>query len=359
MTRPRLDQLLAGYADGDAISRQAVILRDLFRGWGHAADIFANPAHVSPTLRADCRPLADYAGAPGDVALHHYGLASRAAEAFAACAARKILVYHNITPPEFFRGYDDAVVRQLADAQTQVTALARRAEAVWAVSNYDAADLAARGVAGVRAFPLIFTPAAMDLAPDPVLMGRLPAPLKTLLTVGRLAPNKRIEDVIQAFALYHYRINPFSRLIIIGSDRSCPRYCTMLKMLVGDLDVPNVCFEGFASPAGLVAYYKLADVFVSASAHEGYGLPLVEAMYHGVPVVARHAGGTPEALGPAGVLYEDLSAAELAELIHRVLEDQPLRADILASQQLRLRELAARPLEQELRALLADFLPAP
>ncbi|MCX6997557.1 MAG: glycosyltransferase [Kiritimatiellaeota bacterium] len=99
-------------------------------------------------------------------------------------------------------------------------------------------------------------------------------------------------------------------------------------------------------------------MFVSTSAHEGYGAPLVEAMYHGVPVIARHAGGTPEALGQAGVLYEELKAPELAELIHRVLDDQPLRAEILQSQQRRVAELLARPVAAEVRALLADFLSA-
>ncbi|MCX6997558.1 MAG: hypothetical protein NTV49_10840 [Kiritimatiellaeota bacterium] len=239
MHQPRLDQLLAGYADGDAISRQAVILRDLFRRWGHAADIFADPAHVSPTLRGDCRPLAEYAGGAGDVVLHHYGLASPAADAFAAVAARKILVYHNITPPEYFRGFDDDVARQLADAHAQVAALARRTDAVWAVSQYDADDLTTLGTPGVRVCPLIFDRAPMDITPDYRVTALARAALKTLLCIGRIAPNKRLEDLIWAFAFYHYRINPFSRLIIVGSNRSCPRYFTMLKMLVGDLDLPN------------------------------------------------------------------------------------------------------------------------
>ncbi|TAN36743.1 MAG: glycosyltransferase [Verrucomicrobia bacterium] len=358
MSKPRLDQLLAGYADGDAISRQAVILRDVFRRWGYASEIFADPAHVSPTLRADCRPLTDYAGGPSDVALHHYGLASRASEVFTASKARKILIYHNITPPEFFRGFDDALAAQLAAARAQVAEVARRCETAWAVSQFDAEDLAALGAPNARVFPLVFSAAPLELTPDADLTARLTAPLTTLLCVGRLAPNKRIEDLIQAYAFYHFRINPFSRLLLVGSDRSCPRYFTMLKMLVGDLDVPNVCFEGFASPAGLVSYYKLADLFVSCSAHEGYGAPLVEAMFHGVPVIARAAGGTAEALGGAGVLYDDMQPAELAELFHRVASERTMRDQICAAQQRRIRDVLARPVEQELRALLTDFLPS-
>jgi L-malate glycosyltransferase len=203
----------------------------------------------------------------------------------------------------------------------------------------------------------VFTSKLLDLPPDPKVTARLAAPLTTLLFVGRLAPNKRVEDLLMAYAIYHYRLNPFSRLLVVGSPRSCPRYFTMLKMLVGDLDVPNVCFEGFASPAGLVSYYQLADLFVSCSAHEGYGAPLVEAMRYEVPVIVRDAGGTPEALDGAGVMYADATPEELAELIHRVTSDQALRADILTAQQHRLHDVLTRPVEQELRALLSAFLP--
>lgn len=355
--KPRLDQLLAGYAEGDAISQQAVMMRDLFRRWGHPSDIFTEPARVSPALRGDARPLAELAAGSNDVVIHHYGLASSAADVFAASVARKILVYHNITPPEFFRGYDDALAAQLAAARAQVADLARRCAAVWAVSQFDADDLASLGFPGARVFPLLI-PAQAKAAPDPAVLARLAAPaLTTLLFVGRLAPNKRIEDLLEAYACYR-RLNPYSRLFIVGSERSCPRYALMLRLLARDLGAANVCFEGFATPAGLAAYYELADLFVSCSAHEGYGAPLVEAMRHGVAVIARDAGGTREALGGAGVMYADASPAELAVLIHRVASEQTLRGEILAAQQRRMAALAARPIEQELRSLLAAFLPA-
>ena len=333
------------------------MMRDLFRRWGHPSDIFVEPARVSPALRGDSRPLTDLAVGANDVVIHHYGLASSAADIFAASAARKILVYHNITPTEFFRGYDDALATLLAAARAQVADLARRCAAVWAVSQFDAEDLADLGFAQARVFPLLI-PAQTETAPDPALLARLAAPaLTTLLFVGRLAPNKRLEDLLEAYACYR-RLNPYSRLFIVGSERSCPRYSLMLRLLARDLGAANVCFEGFATPAGLAAYYELADLFISCSAHEGYGAPLVEAMRHGVAVIARDAGGTREALGGAGVMYADSTPAELAVLVHRVASEQTLRGEILAAQQRRMAALAARPIEQELRSLLAAFLPA-
>ncbi len=351
-----IDQLLAGFADGDAISHHARMVRDLLREMGFASDIFVEPTRVSPTLRDEFKPLSDYTAGPRDVCLFHYSIACPAAEAYLRTPARKVLIYHNITPAEFFRGYDDRLFDQLTAARHQLADMCRTADAVWAVSRFNASELEALGARNVQIVPLPLPRAMLDIPPDPLVTGKFTRDLTTLLFVGRLAPNKRVEDLIQAFAWYYRAINPYSRLLLVGSAQSCPRYATMLRMLVGDLDMPNVCFEGFASPAGLTAYYRAADVYLCTSAHEGFGLPLIEAMYYGVPVVARSTGGTPEAMGNAGVRYDELSAPELAALIHRVVSQPDLRSDILNAQQVRVQEMLNRPLAQELRELLAGLL---
>ena len=349
-----IHQILAGFAEGDAISREATQLRDIFRRWGHTSELFVDTNHVAPDLQTACRPLGEYIGRHGDICLHHYGLASPAADLFFASPARKILVYHNITPAEYFVGIDDAGAAQLRIARAALPELGRKTEAIWAVSQFDADDLQAAGLREVRVFPLLYTPATIK--PDWRILAQFAGSLKTILFVGRIAPNKRIEDLIQAFAWYHRALNPYSRLLIVGSPRSAPRYFTLLRMLAGDLDLPNACFEGFASPAGLEAYYQVADLYVSTSEHEGYCLPLVEAMGHDIPVITRAVGGTPEAMDGGGILYEDLKAEDLGVLMHWVLTDSALRNDILSSQRERIRKLRERPVESELKALLAGFL---
>lgn len=350
----RADQLLAGFADGDAISQEAILLRDTFRKWGWQSDIYADPRHVSPSMPGECRPLGDFQTEPGAVLLHHYSIGSPALDLFAAAHTKKILIYHNITPAKSFDGFDDKVAASLRIARKSLPEIGAKCDAIWAVSNFNASELTAAGLKNVRVFPLLFTPPA-EAPADPEVAAKFATKLQTILFVGRMAPNKNIELLMESFFWYHKFHNPFSRLIIIGSERSCPRYFAMLKMLAGGLGVTNINFEGFASPRGIQTYYQNADLFVTTSAHEGFCLPLLEAMHHGIPVIAPELGGIPEALNGAGVMYSDLRPAELGALFHRVLSDSALRSEILASQTKRLAEVRARNIEAELAELMKGF----
>jgi glycosyltransferase involved in cell wall biosynthesis len=352
--RLAVHQLLSGFADGDAISHAALTLRNTFRKLGHASDVFVEEGFVSPSMMHECRPLGEYRGKPGEVVVHHYGIASRAQHSYLESPARRIMVFHNITPPEYYDGFDDRVAAQLRAARAALPDIIKASAACWAVSAYNAAELTALGASNVRVFPLVFDAAPLNVAEEGPVADRFLPRLTTWLSVGRLAPNKALETLIEAFNWYHRTLNPHSRLMIIGSPRSCPRYYALLRMLVGDFDLANVCFEGFASPRGLPTYYRKADVLVSTSEHEGYCLPLLEAMHCGLPVVARTVGGVPEALDGAGVQYDHLSTAELALLVHRVTGDPVLRGRVLASQQRRMQAVAARDLVTEVQALLAE-----
>lgn len=355
---PRVDQLLAGFAEGDAISSEARALQSLLRRMGADSEIYADEKRIAPSARGHCRFLADYHGAPGDVVLYHYAISSPATRVFIQSSPRKALVYHNITPAEFFKGFDDDVMAQAQMARAELADVAGHADAVWAVSRYNALELERAGLARVRIFPLLFPFAEKRHCPDPSILKRFAAPLTNILFVGRMAPNKCVEDLIQAFAWYQ-RINPFSRLILVGSPHSAPRYFAMLRMFAGELGLANICFENYVAPAGLSTYYQLAHVFVSTSRHEGYCLPLLEAMEHDVPVIARATGGMPEAMHGAGVLYEDLDSCAMAELIHRVVSDTVLRETIQVSQRQRVAAMRQRDAISELRSLLVELTGRP
>jgi len=348
----RIDQLLAGFADGDAISNEAVHIRDILRKSGYESDIYADRTYTSPSMLHECVDVKAYK--PGDMCIHHYSIGSPVVEIFSSANTRKVLIYHNITPADYFRVYDARVAEQLDSARRNLAKISSMADVVWADSEFNAGEIRSLGIKNVEVFPLLFSSNGLDIPDDPEVVTRLSGPLKTFLTVGRIAPNKRIEVLIKAFHYYVRKINPFSRLVIVGSARSCPRYYDLLQMMVSDLDVLNVCFDGFAAPKSLPAYYRNSDLFISVSDHEGYCLPLIEAMYHGTMVLAHRVGGMPEAMGGAGVLYQNLNPAHLAVLMDIMTSRPEIMREVLSSQSARIDSVKNRDVTGELMKLLSS-----
>ena len=350
-----IHQITAGFASGDAISLEAVAIRDMCRALGVASEIFVPMENVAEDGRPQVRPLEDYRPAASELLIYHYSIQSRATDAFRRTSARKAVIYHNITPASFFRAFDERVVAQLEVARRELADVAGLASAVWADSAFNAAEVSALGAQNVRVLPLLFSARAFDVPADPTVLQGLSGPSKKILFVGRMAPNKCVEELIEAFAWYHKRIERRSELILVGSERTCPRYFAMLRMFAAELDLMSVSFVRYASPNGLISYYQRADLFATTSRHEGYCLPVVEAMYKGVPVLARNVGGVPEAMDGAGVAFDETSPEQLACLMHRMISDSALRNEILASQQARIRRLLARPVQDEFQGLLAGL----
>jgi glycosyltransferase involved in cell wall biosynthesis len=347
-----IHQIAAGFAAGDAISLEAVAIRDLCRALGVESEIFVPAENVAAEEKHLIRPLEEYRSASSELLICHYSIQSPATEVFRRSGARKAVIYHNITPASFFRPYDERMVCQLEEGRRELAAVAGLADAVWADSAFNASELAALGMKNVRVLPLLFSVRAFDVPADPVVLQRFSGPSQKILFVGRLAPNKGVEELIEAFAWYHNSIERRSELILVGSEHSCPKYYSMLRMYAGELDLMSVSFVRYASPAGLIACYQRADLFVSTSRHEGYCLPVVEAMYKGVPVIARNTGGVPEAMDGAGVLFDEAKPEELAVLMARVISDGALRSEILAGQQARIQRILARPVQEEFLGLL-------
>jgi glycosyltransferase involved in cell wall biosynthesis len=340
----RIDQLLDGFADGDAISNEARVIRDRLRTAGVESEIFAPRESTGHAVADEARPLDDITDA-GKI-IYHYSTFSSATEAYLVSRAERIVRYHNITPAGFFEAYDDHLARSLTIARERLPKVLEAAGSVCAVSEFNATE--ARGMADVpvSVVPLLFEPRAESDAGH-----RVAAHVRQVLFVGRIVPNKCVEDLILAFAWLNGSLLPGARLFLVGSDRSCPKYYAMLKMLAGRLGLDCVLFKGFLSDDELAAQYRAADLFVSASRHEGFCLPLLEAMMRDVPVIARNCGGMPEALAGSGVLYDSTDPRELAVLMQRLLTDPDLRSSILASQAERIASLKSRDLDAACRAI--------
>lgn len=355
---PAIHQLVAGFSRGDAISNEALVMRALFRAWGCRSDIFCDRHRVLPELRAEAHDLNELSSCcgPDDVAFLHLSIGSRANDLFPRLAGRKALLYHNITPPDYFSLIQPSTAADLARGRVQAAALAGVATVNLADSAYNAEELRSWGYPAAGVLPLMIDFDRIGAAPDRALLRRFGDGRVNILFVGRCAPNKKIEDCITAFAFYQKGVNPHSRLILAGSYAGTERYQRLLLSLVRDLKLEEVVFTGSLPQSQLNACYRSAQVFLCMSEHEGFCIPLVESLAHRVPVLAYASSAIPETLGGAGVLFREKRYEAVAEMLGKLAADSALREAVLIRQDQRLAEFKARDLATELRQQLAPLL---
>lgn len=355
-----LHQVCAGFSKGDAISHEALTLRELFLKWGMTSEIFSEGRWIHPALRGEARDAAALPALcrPGDVALLHLSIGSPVNALFRALPCRKAILYHNVTPPAYFDWVKPETARMLRAGLADVRALAGAAAVNLADSRFNAAELGAAGYADVRVLPLVLDRARLAEPADPAEEQSLRDGKRTILAVGRIAPNKKIEDLLAAFAYFQRVEEPDSRLVLAGSWAGTERYYRLLVTLVRNLGLRDVVFRGTVPQPVLHALYAAADVYWCLSEHEGFCIPLLEAMEFGVPVIAYAAAAVPETMDGAGVLLTRKDYPEAAGLTAALIRDGALRERVRLGQRERMSRFWARDLESELRGHLAPLLGA-
>jgi glycosyltransferase involved in cell wall biosynthesis len=356
LRRVEIHQLHPTISYGDAIGNHLFALRRVFHRWGYSAELFCQ--YALSGAEAEVKDYRTYTGSPENLLLIHYSTGSEIFAEVRALPDRKILVYHNLTPAHFFIDIDPATQKRIEQGRQELSRFVGEVELALAVSHWNAHDLRQAGFPRVEVLPILIEFAKYQAPPHPEVMDKYRDSRINWLTVARIAPNKRYEDIIRIFALYQKAINPASRLFLVGTARDMEVYFRRLQQLVAELGVNNVVFTGHVPFDELLAYYHLAHVFLCMSEHEGFGVPLLEAMHFNVPVIAYKAGAIPETLGGAGVLVTEKRFPEIAEFIHFVLTDDKLRGQLLRRQRERLQAFAPERVEERLKEILRPFLVA-
>ncbi|MDP6630212.1 MAG: glycosyltransferase family 4 protein [Kiritimatiellia bacterium] len=352
-----IHQFVAGFSNGDAISNEARVLRDCFRGWGLSSEIFCETKRILPELRKDAHDISTCNPAPSDVVLLHLSIGSPVNEAFRALACRKVLLYHNVTPPEYFRAINPQTADSLARGRDQVRALAGVADINLADSQFNADELEAFGYTDVHVLPLVLDLDRLVTSPDRRVSRQFNDGRTNILFVGRCVANKCIEDLIGTIAVYTQSVDRNARLIQVGSYAGSEPYYAFLLARCRELGLDaEVSLAGSVTQAQLNAYFEVADVFLSMSDHEGFCIPLLEAMVHDLPVIAHGAAAVPETLDGAGIIFREKNFELVAETIGRVVSDAPLRNAIVEKQRERLARYRSRDLQAELRQHFAPLL---
>jgi L-malate glycosyltransferase len=345
-----IHQILSGAGPRDAITGEALQFRHTFResGWG-GADY---AARLARGLNGSIAPLAELAVASDDVLLLHHSAGAPGLHELLRLPNPKLLLYHNVTPPEWLWDQAPVAAFRCAIGREQLPELVRAVDVAAAASEFSAAELRSLGATRTEVIPL---PLDTDRLGPPTRRHRGEAP--AVLFVGRLSPHKRQADVIRVFALYRRYHAPEARLTLVG-DPMGAAYPALLRQLANALAPGAVRIESGLSEAQLGDRYRSADVFLCLSGHEGFCLPLLEAFHFGVPVIARPDGAVPETAGDAALLVDDSDPAVVAELLDLAVRDEPLRASLRGRGAARLKLYSPTVVAGRLRAAVEETVAA-
>ena len=354
--KPAVHQVLATLGYGDAIGHEVLGIQRVLRRAGYRSDIFVETADRRlESLTRDYRELIDSSDRD-QLLLHHFSIGSKASRTAYALPDRMALIYHNITPASYFTGVHNSLARQCFRGRRELSAYVDRCDMALGDSEFNRQDLEQLGFPRTGVLPVVPDFSHLDRAPDRFVAQQFDDDWVNILFVGRVIANKKIEDVIRSFYAYHAGFNPRSRLIIVGIFSLFERYLASLNQLVADLGMTHVHFTGHVSDSELVAYYDTADLFLCASEHEGFCVPLVEAFYKQVPVLGYAATAVPDTMDGAGVLYETKDHRYVAALMDAIVSNVELREAIIADQARAVDRLRAKDFDSTLVDLVDTIL---
>ena len=348
-----INQWLPAAHRGDAVGDSARRVRDMLRELGHASDIFA--LTIDDDMRGEVRAFSDAAATAGDITMYHFAVPSPMSAAFRSLAGRRILQYHNVTPAHFFAPYHAEIFRITALARTELATLAGPTDLALGDSDYNRRELQELGFPRTGVMPIAVNTRRLAHAPPvPALEKILDDGLTNVLFVGRIVPNKRIEDIVRLAEQFKRYIDARYRFIFVGRTDGVPRYYAMVRALVQRYEMlpDRFLFAGGVSDAELAAYYRHASVYLSMSEHEGFCVPLVEAMAMDVPILAYASTAVPETLGGAGVLFEPKDMEYAAELLGQLAFDPVMRERVIAGQRARLQAFSDDRIRERLKQTL-------
>jgi len=351
-------QLLPTMSFGDAVSNDTAALRALMEEMGYPSEIYAE--NIDPRLMKhkiyhvkDIPPLKNE-----DLLIYHLSTGTELNNTVQNFRCRKVMFYHNITPPAYFAPYNRDLEELCLSGLQGMIHLRNSFETVVADSEFNRQNLLDAGYTShIHVAPILIPFKDYEQKPDPEIVKRYSDGHHNILFVGRIAPNKKQEDVIRAFHCYQLNYDPQARLFLIGSSGGMDSYLEKLKRYTCELGIEEkVIFSGHISFQQILAYYHVADAFLCMSEHEGFCVPLVEAMYFKVPIIARRMCAVPETLGSAGLILEDNRPEPAAEALHQVLTQPVLRKQLQAACSERLKDFSYEKISAHIKKILLPLI---
>ncbi len=345
MTQNIVHQLIHTLSYGDAISGETIAMQRALRELGFVSEIYAINVHPHYKARAQEYGVRNYQelrkDQQGEVILH-YSLGSPLNKLYRELTGyKRTLIYHNLTPPKWFYGVNPRIVADIESGMSELPELCQISDRLISDSKFNAGELAKFGFSSA-VLELPVDPARWSEPANPGILGILRSqPGINLVHIGRIAPNKCIEDVIKVFYFLRHFIDKNARLWLPGIDIDTELYSFSLKRLVHELSLEDsVNFCGCMADSELRALYEAGSLYLCMSEHEGFCVPVIEAMYFGMPVVAFNSSALPDTVGDGGIIFNEKRHNEIAELVFEVGSDTQLRRDLITRGKQRVSELS-------------------
>ena len=327
-----IHQFATSLTYGDAISDEMLEIQKALREKGYKSEIFIR--FYEPKMAKYMRDYREYKkiSSPQNVVIFHFSIGSPVSKMFFRIPDRRIMIYHNITPYEFFLDYHRILARECYKGRLEIKLFIDKVDLALGDSEFNRKELEVFGYPNTGVQPLLLNFSKFDQEGDPVIQKLFSNGKWTILFVGRMIPNKKFEDVIKTFYFYKKYFNSNSQLILAGDFRGMERYFAVLRDLVERLELNDVHFTGHVEFSELIAYFRLAHVYLSMSEHEGFGVPLLESFYMKIPVVAYAAGAVEETMNRGGILLHEKDFFKTAALLDILNRDEAFRKDVISSQ---------------------------
>ncbi len=353
----KIIQLLPTFSYGDGVGNDVIAIDRILKELGYTTKIYAEniDTRIKKGLAEKIEKMPEMK--QNDIIIYHLSTGTELNDKLCEFCCRKLVVYHNVTPAHFFRPYSRIAYHLCEQGREGIQKLRDTADYCWADSEYNKQELLEHGYhCKIDVVPIVvpFDDYAKDI--NKSLYKKYDDDLVNIIFVGRIAPNKKLEDVIKSYYYYKKYINSKSRLFLVGSYHGNEVYYDRLCGYIEQLKLEDVYITGHIKFDGLLTYYKLADVFLCMSEHEGFCIPLLEAMYFQIPIIAYAYTGVKETLGYAGLKFEDKDCKVAAEMIHMLVENKNLRESVIAQQNSRLKDFSYEKIKEQIVYNLKGFI---
>lgn len=327
----RIAILAPNLSKADAVTNDVLGMSRMLKNRGHDVQLFASDWNLTDHEVRRVSTAGSFIQSQDDVLIYHHSIGWDGYEFLKQARCRTVIKYHNITPPAFFEGISEKHKNLCAEGRRQLKFLARAEhDAYLAASAYNMRDLRAEGTSASRTSvvpPFHNADKLETIQPDLDIVDRYADGNVNILMVGGLRPNKGHVSLIETFAAYRSNFNSHARLLIVGAENEAfQSYTETLRELIELLLLKHrVVFTGEVSESELKAYYLVANALLVTSEHEGFCVPLVEAMALKVPIIGFGTTAIPETAGNAGVIWHERDATLLAESINYLVHhDGPM-----------------------------------